>query len=92
MPDLEAEVVDDRLDVLGAQVRRGAQDVARVRLLDRQSADRPALGVVGVHKRRPGLAAQHVGDLPRQVERVLHPGVPTEAAVGRHCVRGVAGE
>ena len=41
--ELDVEVGRERLEVLGAEIGGGARDVARVGLLDRELADRPAL-------------------------------------------------
>ena len=53
--ELDVEVVGRRLDVLGAEIGRRAGDVARVRLLDGELADRPALDLVGLEQLRSGL-------------------------------------
>ena len=88
--DLDGEVVDRRLDVVGAALRDDPRRVARVGLLDRHPAQGAALGVVGVQERGPGLALHDRRELPREVVGVLDPGVAAEAAVGGHDVRGVA--
>src|SRR5262249_1615459 len=56
--ELDIEVVGDRLEVLGAEIGRGARDVAGVGLLDGELADRLALGLVGVEQGRPGEALE----------------------------------
>ena len=50
--------------------------------------DRPALDVVAVEQPRVGPAAQHEGQLPGEVVRVLHAGVQAEAAGRRKAVGG----
>ncbi len=56
--ELDIEVVGRRLEVLGAEIGRGARDVARVGLLDGELADRLALHLVGLEQRRPGDACR----------------------------------
>ena len=51
---------------------------------------RPPLDVVGVQQLVVGPAAQHVGQLPGQVVRVLHAAVQAEAAGRREPMCGIA--
>ena len=53
---------------------------------------RAALGVVGVQQRLGGLARQHRGELPAEVDRVAHAGVEPVPAPRWVLVRGVAGQ
>ena len=82
----------ERLEILGAEIGRGARDVARVGLLDRELADRLALGLVGVEQLRAGDALEHQRELPGEIVRVVDAGIAAEAAVRRHQMRGVAGQ
>ena len=50
--ELDVEVVGRRLEILGAEIGRGARDIARVGLLDGELADRLALGLVGLEQLR----------------------------------------
>ena len=91
-PDLQLDVGDRRLHPVGAALGHDAGGVPRVRLLDVELAQRQALGLVAVQQRRVGVALDHRGQLPGEVERVLDAHVAAEAAVGRDDVRRVAGE
>ena len=60
-PDLEVDVRNRRLDVVGAALGYDARGVARVGLLHVLHAEREALGLVGVEQRGPGLALDDRG-------------------------------
>src|SRR5207247_920122 len=87
--DLQLDVGDRRLDVLRAPLGYHARGVAGVRLLNDQLAEWQALVLVAVEQRRPGLALDDRGQLPREVVRVLDAGVAAEAAVWRYDMRGI---
>src|SRR6185503_13636518 len=89
---LDVEVVGERLEILGAEIRRRPSDVARVRLLHGELPDWTTLGLVRGEQARTGNALQHERQLPRQIVAVVDPGVAAEAPVRRHQVRRVAGE
>jgi hypothetical protein len=55
-------------------------------------ADRVALGVVALQQRGSGAPLHDERELPREVQRVLDPGVHALATGGRVDVGGVAGD
>ncbi len=71
------QLADDLAEGLGAGDHRGHM--------------RPALGLIAVQQRLAVAAAQHMGELPRQVGGVAHPGAQALPKEGRCLVRGVAG-
>ena len=61
-------------------------------VLEVDARHRPALRLVGVEEVRAGLVAEHRGELPGEIVRVLHAGIEAEPAGRREAVRGIAGE
>ena len=68
------------------------EHVAGVRLLGREGADRPPLGVVRVEQLGPCPPVENVRELPREVVPVLNTAVAAEPTGRRHLVHRVPGE
>src|SRR5215469_1355132 len=92
VPDLHGEVVDERLRIVGTQVRGNPCDVPGECLLDGEIPDRAPLGVVGLQQPGTGYALEGERELPGEVMRVLHTRVAAVSAVRRYHVSGVAGQ
>ena len=73
-------------------VRRGQDAAHRDGHVDHRLGVVAAFGVVGVQQGVVGDAAEHRGELPRQVGGVPDPGVVALALPDRHQVRGVPGD
>ena len=76
---------------LGALVLAAKRDRSQ-RVAQHAGGDRMALGVVGIEeavRRRP---LDHLGQLPAEIHRILHPGLQPLPAVRRMDVRGIARE
>ena len=90
--DLDVEIVGERLKVLRPKVGGRPRDVARVCLLDGELPHRAPFHLIGLEQLWARDPFQHHRQLPRQVVSVVDPGVTAKAAIGRHQMRGIAGQ
>ncbi len=90
--EIDCRILDVRGEAVRAEARIEPRHVPHVRLLGRELAHGAPLRVVRVEQRVPGVALQHVCELPREVVRAVDSRVAAEAARRRHHVRSVAGD
>ena len=64
----------------------------RHRVAQHAGTHRVALGVIGIQQAFRRHALDHLGQLPSQIDCILHAGLEALPAIGRMDVRGVAGD